>query len=88
MQQDIVLGVEAGQIAFVLALVIAFLPAGLFLRRLDVAGAATNLNPLRLRRPAGYVVGIFASFWLIDRVAAFMAQSEQQRCLFHHKILI
>ncbi len=73
MQQDIVLGVEAGQIAFVLALVIAFLLAGLFLRRLDAAGAAINLNPLRLQCPAGYVVGIFASFRLIDRVAGFMA---------------
>ena len=67
------LGVEAGQIAFVLTLVGAFLLAALILRRLDVTRAVTNLNSFRWQRPAGYVIGIFASFWLVERVAGFVA---------------
>ncbi|MDJ0698517.1 MAG: HupE/UreJ family protein [Woeseiaceae bacterium] len=54
------IGVEVGQILFVLALVAAY-----FL-----------LRPLRwrdLRVPASYIIGSVASFWLIDRVAGFWA---------------
>ena len=65
------IGVEVGQIVFVLALVGTLLLAGLVLKLLANVVVTTNLDARRLQRPAGYVVGALASFWLVDRVAGF-----------------
>ncbi len=67
------IGVEAGQIAFVLALISAFLLAGSVLRRLGIVAIATNVGSRRLQRPAGYAVGLCASYWLVVRIAGFWA---------------
>jgi hydrogenase/urease accessory protein HupE len=66
-------GVEAGQVVFVLALVGAFLFARRISRRLGIAGYLTAMNPSHVQRAAGYGVGAFASFWLIERVAGYWA---------------
>ncbi len=67
------LGVEIGQILFVLALVGVYRivqGVGPWVYR----GARGFLNdPTRLHRPAGYVVGVLASFWMIERLASFWA---------------
>jgi hydrogenase/urease accessory protein HupE len=64
------LGVELGQIAFVLAIVLVYqlirFAGGTRMNR-DVSIAA--LRPLQV--PAAYAVGILASFWMIQRVATF-----------------
>lgn len=64
-------GVEAGQVAFVLALIGAFLLAKLVLGCAGIAKISTGTSLRLLQRPAGYGVGAFASFWLIERVAGF-----------------
>ena len=64
-------GVEAGQVAFVLTLV------GIFaiVRKAWQLAADTELSPAdarsALERPAGYVVGVPAAFWTLDRVISF-----------------
>jgi hypothetical protein len=55
------LGVEAGQLLFVAAV----LPVVLMARRLAGAPIA------RLRPAPAYAIGVVASYWLIARVAAF-----------------
>jgi len=63
-------GVELGQIAFVLAVVLVYQLirfAGRTLMDRDLSIAA--LRPLQA--PAAYAVGILASFWMIQRVATF-----------------
>lgn len=67
------LGVELGQILFVLALVLVYrvvqrVGPWMYQR----AGVFLN-DPARLHRPLGYVVGVPASFWMIDRLASFWA---------------
>ncbi len=66
-------GVEAGQVVFVLALVGAFLSARLVTRHLVKAAILIDLSTRRvyIQRVAGYGVGVFASVWLIDRVGGF-----------------
>ena len=66
-------GVEAGQIVFVVALVGAFLSARLVARHLGMAAFLFDPSPYRVhsQRAAGYGVGVFASVWLIDRVTGF-----------------
>ncbi len=56
-------GVEAGQIVFLLALIGARLLVGSVMR--------TSPRPRRLQRPGGYVAGVLASYWLVGRVAGF-----------------
>jgi hydrogenase/urease accessory protein HupE len=65
------IGVEVGQIAFVLALVSAFLSAALALRHLGASTFLARMRPYPLQRTAGYGVGVLASVWLIDRVTGF-----------------
>lgn len=65
-------GVELGQIVFVLAVVLVYQLIRLAGRRLlnrDLSIAA--LRPLET--PAAYAVGILASLWMIQRVATFWA---------------
>lgn len=66
-------GVEAGQVVFVIALVGAFLSARFVTRHLGMAAFLFNLSPYRVhsQRAVGYGVGVFASVWLIDRVIGF-----------------
>jgi len=66
-------GVEAGQIAFVVALVGAALLARAVLKGTGVGGFTTIAGAHRLHRPAGYVVGALAAFWLIERTSGFWA---------------
>ncbi len=65
------IGVEAGQIVFVFALLGAFLFAGLVLRHLGGTAFLTGMSPCFIQRAAGYGVGVLASVWLIDRVTGF-----------------
>jgi len=64
------LGVEAGQIIFVAAVVLAYQAvrlAGNTLLHRDL-----SLDALRpLQKPAAYAVGILAAFWMVERVAGF-----------------
>jgi hydrogenase/urease accessory protein HupE len=66
-------GVEAGQVAFVLALVGVLLFARLVSGRLGMAWFPTTMTPSHIQRATGYGVGMFASFWLIERVAGYWA---------------
>jgi len=65
------IGVEVGQISFILFLI------GLFIL---VARAVAKLAPHRdkveltdLMKPVGYLVGVLACFWTFERIAAFVA---------------
>lgn len=64
------LGVELGQVAFVLAVVLVYQLVRLGARAL--ANRDLSIDALRpLQLPAAYAVGILGSFWMIQRVAAF-----------------
>ena len=64
------LGVELGQIIFVLGVIGAYQLVRLAGRTL--ANRDLSIDALRpLQAPAAYAVGILASFWMIQRVAAF-----------------
>ncbi len=65
------IGVEIGQILFVLALVVAYL----LLRPLVAREAAADRPRVwgSVTTPAAYVVGAIASYWMIDRIAGFWA---------------
>ncbi len=64
-------GVEIGQLLFVLALVAAYFS----LRLVAVGLLRSNNNAVvhwsYLVTPASYLIGSFASYWMIDRVAGF-----------------
>jgi hydrogenase/urease accessory protein HupE len=62
-------GVEIGQILFVLASVVVFYVA----RRLVTAVRELSYEQAlaRVQRPAGYLVGTLAMFWTIERVSTF-----------------
>ena len=62
-------GVEIGQILFLLALVTLFFVARPLLKRLVSAQNALHWD--WLTTPASYVIGGIASYWLIDRIAGF-----------------
>lgn len=64
------LGVEIGQILFVVAMILAYQAIRFGLR----AMMESDLSLARLRSyqtPAAYAVGILASFWMVQRVATF-----------------
>ena len=62
-------GVEIGQLLFVLALFAGYVVLRPLLRRFEAAPGAPP--GMRLAVPASYVIGTVASFWMIDRVAGF-----------------
>jgi hydrogenase/urease accessory protein HupE len=64
-------GVEAGQVVFVLSLVGAMLCALLILRYFGMSRVLTAMKLGSVQRSVGYGVGVFASIWLVDRVAGF-----------------
>jgi hypothetical protein len=64
------IGVEIGQILFVLTLLVAFFvlrPPLKAILRAD--GDVVNWQELTM--PAGYIIGSVASYWLIDRITGF-----------------
>jgi len=64
------LGVEVGQIAFVMAVVIIYQVIR-FIGR-TIGERDLSIHALRpLQAPAAYAVGILASFWMIQRIATF-----------------
>ncbi len=64
------LGVEVGQLIFVLSVILVYHLARFGARTL--AGTELSLDRLRpFETPAAYAVGILASFWMIQRVATF-----------------
>ncbi len=67
-------GVEIGQVLFVIALVSAFLilrPVGV--RLLESATDSEVPHWSLLTKPASYLIGAVASFWMIERVSGFWA---------------
>ena len=64
-------GVEIGQILFVLALLAGFLVLKPVLARLLRSSAGEPVHWTALTLPASYVIGSIASYWMIDRIAGF-----------------
>ena len=63
------LGVELGQIAFVVAIVLIFQLA----RRIEPKRAIWRGDLRSVEVPTAYIVGSWSSFWMIERVAGFWA---------------
>ncbi|MDG2175169.1 MAG: HupE/UreJ family protein [Gammaproteobacteria bacterium] len=67
------LGVEAGQIAFILLVTTTIWSLQKFLRhRSKVSKVSAVLTDQRMDLMAAYVIGIPAAYWLIDRVTVFL----------------
>jgi hydrogenase/urease accessory protein HupE len=66
-------GVEIGQVLFVLALVAAFLVLRPALVRLLRSARDNEVHWSSLTVPASYFIGTVASMWMIERVAGFWA---------------
>ena len=64
-------GVEIGQILFVLTLLVAFFALRPLLVRLLRWGPDDAVHWSSLTIPASYVIGSIASYWMIDRVSGF-----------------
>jgi hypothetical protein len=64
-------GVEIGQVLFVLALVAAFLVLRPAFVRLLRSGQDNDVQWSSLTVPASYLIGSVASMWMIERVAGF-----------------
>jgi hydrogenase/urease accessory protein HupE len=64
-------GVEIGQILFLLALIVAFLIARPVLTRLLRMDADRTIHWETVTTPASYVIGGLASYWMIDRIFGF-----------------
>ena len=67
------IGVEIGQILFLLALLVAFYITRPLLKRLLSLSHDHEVHWETLTTPAAYIIGAFASYWLIDRVSSFWA---------------
>ena len=65
------IGVEIGQVLFVLALLLAFYLIRPVLIRVFSTARELSMHWTTLTTPVGYVVGSLASYWMIDRVAGF-----------------
>lgn len=63
-------GVEVGQIVFVVGVIAIYRLARLAFQSLGNRDLSTDVIR-KFERPAAYVVGIVASFWMIQRVATF-----------------
>jgi len=67
-------GVEVGQIVFVTLLVglaAAFAASGMIQR--NGGSGQEGVIPLRFARPAAYIAGPLAAYWMMDRIAGFVA---------------
>ena len=68
------LGVEAGQVLFVALLVgVAAALAAFGVIRRDSEIVGQGIIPPRFATPAAYIAGSLAAYWMIDRVAGFVA---------------
>ena len=63
------IGVEMGQIMFVIASIAVFFAGKAVTKRLREMTFKDVLH--RIQQPAGYVVGVLAMFWTLDRVSGF-----------------
>jgi hydrogenase/urease accessory protein HupE len=66
-------GVEIGQILFVLALLVGFFALRGAYMRMSQTMNADDLHWSSLTTPASFVIGSVASYWMIDRIAGFWA---------------
>ena len=66
-------GVEIGQVLFVLALVAAFLVLRPLFVRLLRSASDNDAHWSSLTQPASYLIGAVASMWMIERIAGFWA---------------
>jgi len=66
-------GVEIGQILFVLALLIGFFALRAVYMRVSQTMNAADVHWSSLTTPASFVIGSVASYWMIDRIAGFWA---------------
>ena len=64
-------GVEIGQVLFVLALIVALLSFRKAVSRSTGRTGTPKLLTAQLQTPACYIIGAVASYWLIDRVSGF-----------------
>lgn len=65
------LGVEVGQVAFIMAASALFIAVKYVLQK---AGRMVSDHDIQImERPIGYVVGTIAAFWTVERVASFFA---------------
>ncbi len=67
------IGVEIGQILFVLALLSGYWLLKPLLARLLRSGADGTVHWSSMTVPASYVIGCIASYWMVGRVASFWA---------------
>jgi len=65
------IGVEIGQILFVTAVIAVFLGAVFLTRKLKYQYVTKQLILIKVERPAAYIVGSLASFWMIERITGF-----------------
>jgi len=66
-------GVEIGQMLFVLALLVGFYAARPIILRQLRSARSYDLHWTSLTAPASYVIGSIASFWMIERTVRFWA---------------
>ena len=66
-------GVEIGQILFILALLAGYFVLKPVLVRLLRSADDNEIHWSSLTAPASYVIGCLASFWMVDRIASFWA---------------
>ncbi len=66
-------GVEIGQILFLLALIVVFLAVRPVLKRMLRVDADRTIHWETVTTPASYVIGGLASYWMIDRIVGFWA---------------
>ncbi len=64
------IGVEIGQIMFVVAAISLFFAGKVLLKRLRIMTFNDVLH--KVQQPAGYAVGILAMFWTMDRISIFL----------------
>lgn len=65
------IGVEIGQILFVLTLLVAFFLVRPLLMQLLRSGSEDAVHWSSLTIPTSYVIGSIASYWMLDRVSGF-----------------
>lgn len=65
------IGVEIGQVLFAAAVIAVFLGSVFLFKNLNGRSISKELLLLKVQRPAAYLVGTLASFWMIERVAGF-----------------
>ena len=64
-------GVEAGQLLFVAAVFLLFRLVGQLMSRRSSTAERTYWPEAGLTRPASYLIGTLAAFWLIERTYGF-----------------